>query len=356
MKKLYVCECAYVLYKALIERMGDEENSYSLILSDATVDLKPMVPILRQSGLFERVEFFPSELFREYYDLFWLHQSTSRVKRVFSMLKNHLIMLSRQKGFKEIAFPFDLDFKQYDKIICSEGPYVINGHLSVNHMEYAISEHAKDTYQQGSSTAANVFFTVLNLLDAMHIITGMHSSSRFCKEIIVNDAAKTVSYIRHKKVTEWSVNGHIAVLDAQQKDRIFQMYAEAYGLKIDAHQTYDLLLTNQIYRFGLVPSEEKQIEFYKDVIRDHLTYPVLIKPHPMDTVDYRKFFPECIIIDSDISSEVLNFSHKLRLGTVLTLFSSSVSSFHERAKKTVVLEKDNTIFNNRPLESLKDYQ
>lgn len=257
------------------------------------------------------------------------------------MLKKYFILSLRQKGLKEIAFPFDLDFRQYDKIICSDMPSVINGYLSMNHMEYAISEHAKDVYRQGNPSVATIVYSVtFSLLDAMRLITGLQSASRFCKEMIVNDAAKPVCYIRHKKVTEWNVDKHIEALDAQQRDRIFQVYAEAYGLKIDVGQTYDLLLTTPLCHDGYLPSEGSQIKFYKDIIRDHLNYPVLIKPHPRDTVDYKKLFPRCIVIDKNIPSEVLTLSQSLRLGTVLTLASTSGSSFGEKAEKLTVLEED----------------
>lgn len=355
MRKLYICECPYVLYKTLIERMGDEENSYSLILSDVVTDMKPMVPVLRQSGLFERVEFFPSEPYRDYYDLYYFHIPASTVKRALVLLKNYLLMVSRQKEFKEIAFPFDLDFTQYDKIICTDLPYIINGYLSMNHMEYAITEHARYVYRKSFWTMQySAFYAALDLLDNMHILTGMRTSSRFCKEIIVNDAMELTRVIRRKKVTCWNVGEHIEALDAQQKDQIFQLYAEAYGLKIDKDVTYDLLLTNPLYYASCLPSEEIQIQFYKDIIRDRFSHPVLIKPHPRDTVDYRKFFPECTVIDQEIASEVLNFSQNLRLGTVLTVYSTSGGAFQEKAEELVVMEDYHTPISQ--MESLKAYR
>jgi len=354
MKKLYVCEYPYVLYKLLIERMGDEENSYSLILSDSFVDLGPMLPVLRQSGLFDRVEFFSSAPYRYYYDLLLFDFPKSQMKKALAILKNQLTMSLRQKEFMKISFPFDLDFEQYDQIICTDHPCVINGYLSTNHIEYKVFEHAHFRYQL-MSKCNDYFLCLLNILDKLHILYGMSPATKYCTEIIVDSAVGLARCIRHKKISAWDVDEHIGYLNEQQKDQIFQLYADAYKLKTNADQTYDLLLTSPLYTDAFLPSEETQIEFYKDVIRDHFNHSVLIKPHPRDTVNYHKYFPECTIVDPNISSEVLCFSQQLKLDTVLTLFSSSINSFNSKTDKLIVLEPH--IPNALPskIESLKTY-
>ena len=357
MKKLYICFHPYILYKTLVERMGDEENSYSLLLTDAISDLKPIVPALRKSGMFEQVEFFSCEPYRHYYDLF-LHKNLpkSPVIRKLAMTKNYLVLMLSQRKFKKIALPFDLGSKKYDKIICADFDYVINARLSMNHIEYAVFEHAKNVYQYFESQKLWHIYTHLRrFLDKTHLLKGVGDTSRYCKEIIVNDTAAALSWLgRNRKVTIWDVDEHIAALTAQQKDQIFQLYVEGYSTNIDADQTYDLLLTSPLHIDAYLPSEGKQIQFYKDVIRDHFTHPVLIKPHPRDTVDYRRFFPECAVIDQNISSEILILSQNLKLGTVLTAFSSSGESFRERAEELVVLEDYRTPA--AQMESLKAYR
>lgn len=339
MKKLYICEYPYVLYKMLIERMGDEENSYSLILGNSRADLEPMVPVLRRSGLFEQVEFFPSEPYKYFYDLI----SFDRPRNIFTGLINYPRVLFQLKKFKEVEFPFEMDFKQYDKIICSDGVYVMSGYLNMNHIEYALSEHAIYAFRRIRprelfAQLLYVFYFILGILDKLHILIGPRTAAGFCKEIIVNDETDVAWPFRFKKVTGWNVGKHIEALDAEKKDRIFQLYADSYGLKIDATQTYDLLLTSPLYSDSMLPSEEKQIKFYKNVIRDYFSYPVLIKPHPRDTVDYKKLFPECTVIDRGISAEVLSFSQHLKLDTVFTVDSTAVLSFQEKAEKVVFLD------------------
>lgn len=336
MKKLYICEYPYVLYKTLIERMGDDENSYSLILSDARADMEPMVPILRQSGLFEQVDFFPSEAYRDYYNILTSASGWHYIRGLVSQLR----MALWQKKFKNIKFPFEIDFKQHDKIICIDHPYVINGYLNMNHIEYSISEHARSVFKRNAyPKLAALYLYVFGILDKLHIFPGIRSASRFCKEVIVDDATDLSYCLRGKTVTEWNVYKHVKALDAKRKEQIFQLYAEAYNLNIDMNQTYDLLMTSSFFKDGWLPSEENQVKMYKDLIRKYLNYPVLIKPHPRDNVDYRKFFPECIVINPNISSEVLSHGQNLKLKTVLTLVSSSASSFQEKAEKLIVLEE-----------------
>lgn len=340
MKKLYICEYPYVLYKTLIERMGDGENSYSLILGNSRTNFGPMVPILRQSGLFERVEYFPSEPYKDLYDLI----SFDRPRKTSIWMKDYPRVLYYLKKFKEISFPFELDFKQYDKIINSDGVYVINGFLNMNRIEYALSEHAEDALCKvgWQEQYYHIFLFLSAILDKLHIIIAPGPVAGFCKEIIVNDATNVGWPFRCKKATTWNVDEHIEALDARQKDRIFQLYAEGYGLKIDANQTYDLLLTTPLYGDSYLPSEESQVKFYQDVIRDNFIHPVLIKPHPRDKVDYKKYFPECTVIYEAIPSEILSFSQSLKLGTVLTVISSSAPAFRERAERVIILESHGT--------------
>ena len=48
---------------------------------------------------------------------------------------------------------------------------------------------------------------------------------------------------------------------------------------------------------------------------------VLIKPHPRDVLDYRKVFPEYIVLDGKFPMEVLNFIPGLRFRKVISVFT-----------------------------------
>ena len=48
---------------------------------------------------------------------------------------------------------------------------------------------------------------------------------------------------------------------------------------------------------------------------------VLIKPHPRDALDYRKAFPEYIVLDGRFPMEVLNYIKGLRFRRVISVFT-----------------------------------
>ncbi len=48
---------------------------------------------------------------------------------------------------------------------------------------------------------------------------------------------------------------------------------------------------------------------------------VLIKPHPRDVLDYRKLFPENIVLDGKFPMEVLNYIPDLRFRRVISVFT-----------------------------------
>jgi len=320
----------------------DNGNSYSLILSDCAANLKPMASVLRESSLFDSVQFFPCEKYQSYYRLYYCQFPKNVILKALTICKNHWKLIRRQKDFKNFRFPFDLDFSVYDKIICTEGPYITNAYLATNHMYFTVTEQAKNHIQTLSIQAA-LFYWIIAIFDKMKILTGIRFSTKYCNEIIVNSAdgitGLPAKCVNGKKITVWNVEENIAKLDTDQKDRIYSLYAKAYHLNLDYNRKYDLLLTNPLYEDSYLPSETSHVNFYKDMIEKHFSNPVLIKPHPRDHVDYKKYFPETIVIDKNISSEILAMSNRLRLSTVLTVFSTSGGAFKEKAENLVILSK-----------------
>ena len=65
---------------------------------------------------------------------------------------------------------------------------------------------------------------------------------------------------------------------------------------------------------------------------------ILIKPHPRDVLDYRKEFPEHIVLDGMFPMEILNFIPGLRFRRVVSVFT--VPSAIAFAEDVVFLGED----------------
>lgn len=354
-QELYVCEYSYILYKVLIRATQEPDTIKDLIVTDSTQNLKPLCREIEKTGLFRRVIFFDSGEYREYYHLLYCQYPKQTWRKYLFVLKNYLKMSLYQKKFKKIQFPFSLDFRAYDKIYCSDHPYVINGYLAQNKISYSLLEHARNVYQYVSGVY-NLFYLFLEKMEWTKILSGLRCTSKYCREIVVNDAGRLPSCTRKKRVTEWNVEQAVDRLTAEEKNRIFEIYANAYGLKLDDEKCYHLLLTNPLLNDAFVSSEENQMRFYADLIQTYFSpeRPLLIKPHPRDAVDYRPYFPSAVIVPHEIASEIINFSRTLKIDQVLTLYSTSAESFRKKAEKIICLYPDTS--NPSKMDILENYR
>ena len=65
---------------------------------------------------------------------------------------------------------------------------------------------------------------------------------------------------------------------------------------------------------------------------------VLLKPHPRDVLDYKKLFPEHIVLDSKFPMEILNYVEGLSFDRVVSVFT--VPDAIRFAKEKVFLGED----------------
>lgn len=52
-------------------------------------------------------------------------------------------------------------------------------------------------------------------------------------------------------------------------------------------------------------SEKTQVDMYREILSNYNERNVIIKPHPNDDVDYKKYFPNCVILSKKIPAELI---------------------------------------------------
>ena len=76
---------------------------------------------------------------------------------------------------------------------------------------------------------------------------------------------------------------------------------------IDFSKKTALLLTQPLSESSLISmEEEEEIDIYKEIIEKFKDYQIILKPHPRDTKDFKKIFPNMKIIDQHFPVELLN--------------------------------------------------
>lgn len=100
-----------------------------------------------------------------------------------------------------------------------------------------------------------------------------------------------------------------------------------YGLSktdIEDYKSVDtILFTQPLYEDGTLEEKEK-IDIYKNITKGKN---IAIKPHPKETTDYKRFFPEAKIMKASVPIELLTLAG-VKFRDVYTLFSTAAFAFN----------------------------
>lgn len=111
----------------------------------------------------------------------------------------------------------------------------------------------------------------------------------------------------------------------EEKEEILEIFGVEKELEIYDQDKY-ILLTQPLSEEKLVTEKEK-IDIYKKVLEKYERNKIIIKPHPRETTDYKKFFGENYqVITGKYPIELLVLNG-LNIKKVITLFSTSAFIF-----------------------------
>lgn len=99
-----------------------------------------------------------------------------------------------------------------------------------------------------------------------------------------------------------------------------------------------LLLTQCFSEDGLWTEEEK-ICTYKNLLKPYSLEDVIIKTHPREKTNYKKIFPQVMVIDSPIPFQLLNVL-TLNLKTAITYHSTAIFCLADTVEKIMVASSD----------------
>ena len=337
MKKLIICERPFIMYKALLKAMNAKEDEIDIVLSNHMPDLKKMFQPLIESGIFHKVYYLDDYLYQEFIKNESLLDYMMFPNILWSWPKKLKRYFKYQKEAREIELPQGLDLKEYDEVLANDGVSTINFKLNFEKIPYVVSEHARGNFK--NKVPLHIVAVYLSmLLDRLNIIVAYSGMSKYVKTLEVDRNEDLVCYTKHKLIRECRINDLEEALSLEEKEKIYQVYAKAFDLPLWYEKEVNLLLTGPLAHDKAVESEEDQINCYKDAVSQNCNngLPLLIKPHPRDTVDYSKIFPDAIIVDKIVSSEVLSLSNSLKIDKVVTIYSTSISSFRN-AKQLIML-------------------
>ena len=118
---------------------------------------------------------------------------------------------------------------------------------------------------------------------------------------------------------------------AQQSEllQIFSFPMEQFK-NASASKRDQLLLTQRYFDLGFLTREE-QIGIYKDILSRYDPKRIIIKPHPLDTIVYDEYFPDCMILDRHFPIEFFELLG-IKIERTISINSSAQFGVFEGAK------------------------
>lgn len=175
--------------------------------------------------------------------------------------------------------------------------------------------------------------------------------SQYVKTIEVNNKIG-VKVVSEKKLIEENRKNMFSKLKESDKSKILDIFIKEKIIFYNDKKTL-LLLTQPLFVDGKLKSELSQIEMYKEMISEYSAYQLVIKPHPRDKIDYKKYFENCLaIIDSTVPAEVLSFIDAIDFDLAITAYSTSIADL-DFVKEKVTFGSDYVINFEKTLNCTK---
>jgi len=293
----------------------------SIVLSNMSTDFGDLKNRLKEAGLFseifeydeKRADFFPE--LKKFY--------TDSGSRLINMVNR--IIYTKKLGKAQIPF-LPVDFRTYRDVYvyCDSDP--IGYYLNYAKIPYHAIEDGLNCLVifDAARYDNRGFFGLKAWMSARNLIFIQNGYGKYCLDMEVNN----ISLLANPgfNFIEQSREEMIYALDKNSLDTLLAIFItdienlkQKLNAKSDMKQKVLILteplcdISTRIKVFG------KIIDQYGRPNNKEAT--IIIKPHPMDTADYQKFFPGHIVLDSKFPMEMLNLIPYLYFNRVVSIFT-----------------------------------
>lgn len=145
------------------------------------------------------------------------------------------------------------------------------------------------------------------------------------KEIYLTKNQGVSEYIKDKVI----VNGLDELINStndKQKNEILKMFNVAEIA--DNIKESDVLLLTEPFTESFELTLKEELNIYKDIISKYDSKNIVIKPHPRETKDYKKYFPDIRVITTPFPLEIFNLMD-VKFKKIITIHSSAALNFKD---------------------------
>jgi hypothetical protein len=328
--RIYVCHTYYHVYVTFLkelklreqcEKEGSPAGGATLVLSKMSNDFEDLKSRVESTGLFHEVVEFDEKREDFFPELAKWRKGTG------SFLGNllHRIKFTRLYARLESEY-IPVDFREYKDIyvFCDSDPigYYLN--------QYRIRYHAVEdglnclkNFDAARYDNRGHFGLKAFMSEKLNLIFVQNGYGKYCIDMEVNDSS-LIQFPYHKYIDE-PRKKLVERLTEADKELILKAFVrDMDGLKKQLEQVDGesgkkgniLILTDPLCSLDV---RKKIFTDITDMYKDEGT--VFIKPHPRDTLDYRKLFPEYPQFDATIPMEMLNFFPNIRFSKVIAVLT-----------------------------------
>ncbi len=330
-ERIYVCHTFYHVYVTCLKELNlpkERRGRASLVLSRMSNNFGNLKERAEKSGLFETVYWFDEKPFSFFDELTELKKDTGSLP---GNLRNRMRFCRRLGDLEEPYVP--VDFREYRDIyvFCDSDP--IGYYLSRKKIRYHAVEDGLDCirYYDTARYDNRGHFRLKAAMASFGLIFIQNGYGKYCIDMEVN----SIGALDHPiaKMREVPREKLVNNLDDEGRRTLIRLFIEnredlerALEKAQEENRPVSLILTEPLCR-----DLKMREKLFRDMIREYAgDGVVLIKPHPRDVLDYRKLFPEYIVLDGAFPMEILNFvcaDLKMEFERVVTVYTVP-SSIH----------------------------
>ena len=331
-ERIYICHTYYHVYVACLKELTlprAMQGNASIILSTMSNDFGDLKSRISESGLFEEVYMFEEKEEHNFPELLKYHEDRGNlVLNMFSRMKYTKLYGRLQEPYVPV------DLKKYRDIyvFCDSDP--IGYYLNYKKIRYHALEDGLDCicYYDTARYDNRGHFKLKAFLASLNLIFIQNGYSKYCIDMEVNNT----SILKYPcpKYIEQPREVLVRRLTQEDKNRILRIFMEDLDGLLEQlsngvhHEKKVLVLTEPLCE---LPVREK---IFRDIIAEYgQDAQVILKPHPRDVLDYRKLFPEHIVLDGKFPMEILNFVEGLEFDRVVSVYTVP-DSIHFAKEKT----------------------
>lgn len=320
-ERIYVCHTYYHVYVTFLKELNlplEKRGRATLVLSKLSIDFEKLKERVETTGLFEQVIEFDEKK-----DDFFPELAQYKKDRG-NVVLNMWSRIKFTRLYAKLEAPFvPVDFKEYQDVYvyCDSDP--VGYYLNQNKIFYHALEDGLNclkNYDAARYDNRGMFGVKAFMSEKLNLIFIQNGYGKYCLDMEVNDCA-SLKYQKSNYV-ECPRQGLSEKLTQEDKNLILQAF-----IRDMAHLKQQIEESNRVGDKILILTDplctlEVREKIFRDIIeRYEKEGTVFLKPHPRDSLDYRKLFGEYPQFDATVPMEMLNFFPGLRFKKVVAVLT-----------------------------------